>query len=83
MNKNVVLADVRCYKSAMPHVAVPEYDQYAEVLFMNEGALMICNDYELRVNVLKVVAEQELPEGLGIQWQKPYLPYNKNSGKLL
>lgn len=69
-----VWADVRFYRKTMPNLATAEYDGYSEVVFMNEGAMRVCMDYELPVKVLKVIPEEELPQGLGIEWQKPYLP---------
>ena len=74
-----VWADVRFYKKTMPNLATAEYDGYAEVVFMNEGAMRVCTDYDLPVKVLKVIQEEELPQGLGIEWQKPYLPVNSRN----
>lgn len=67
-------ADVRFYRRTVSSPGIAEYDQYSEVIFLNETAMRICRDRGMTANVLKIMPEEELPEGLGIQCRKPYLP---------
>lgn len=67
-------ADLRFYRRSVACPDIAEYDQYSEVIFLNEGAMRICHDRGMAVDVLKIVPEEELPAGLGVQCRKPYLP---------
>ena len=73
-------AVVRFYRRTMSSPNIAEYEQYSEVIFLNEAAMRICNDRGMSVNVLKVIPEEELPKELGVQFQKPYLP-DMNRGR--
>lgn len=67
-------AEVRFYRRTASSPGIAAYDRYSEVLFLNEAAMRICRDRGIAVNVLNIMAEEELPDGLGIQCRKPYLP---------
>jgi hypothetical protein len=79
---HAIPVDVRFYRRSISSPTASEYDQYSEVIFMNEGDMRIFQDHKMTANVLKVIAAEDLPEGLAIQWQKVYLPLN-SSGAML
>jgi hypothetical protein len=71
---HAISVDVRFYRRSISSPTASEYDQYSEVIFMNEGGMRIVQDHKMTANVLKVIAAEDLPKGLAIQWQKMYLP---------
>lgn len=74
LEQHAIPVDVRFYRRSTSLLIVPEYEQYSEVIFMNNAAMRIFQDYKMSVNVLKVIDSDDLPESLAVQWEKLYLP---------